>query len=129
MTGVEILAMEEVVASSTFNWLTFWIVVAICAGVGLVAGVIVGLIENEVIPSVVLFILTTIFGLMFGAIAGAEDSIPTEYETQYKVTISDEVPMNEFLERYEIVDQEGKIYTVREIKDGNQFYYVNEKAT
>ena len=37
-----------------------------------------------------------------------------EYETHYKVTISDEVEMNDFYETYEIVEQDGKIYTVRE---------------
>lgn len=49
-------------------------------------------------------------GLSFGFAIGKT----TEYETRYKVTISDEVSMNEFLEHYEIIDQEGKIYTVRE---------------
>lgn len=39
---------------------------------------------------------------------------PSKYETQYKVAVSDEVLMNEFNEKYEIVEQEGKIYTVRE---------------
>ena len=38
----------------------------------------------------------------------------TKYETQYKVTISDEVKMDEFCEKYEIIEQDGKIYTVRE---------------
>ena len=33
---------------------------------------------------------------------------------EYKVTIDDSVLMNEFLDKYEILDQEGKIYTVRE---------------
>lgn len=46
----------------------------------------------------------------------SETGAPTEFETQYKVTISDEVSMNEFLERYEIVDQDGKIFIVREVE-------------
>lgn len=33
---------------------------------------------------------------------------------KYKVTINDSVSMNEFLDKYEIIDQEGKIYTVKE---------------
>lgn len=32
---------------------------------------------------------------------------------EYKVTITDEVSLNEFYEKYEITDQEGKIYTIR----------------
>ena len=33
---------------------------------------------------------------------------------EYKVTIDDSVSMNEFTDKYEIIDQEGKIYTVKE---------------
>lgn len=118
MTGVEILAMEEVVVSSTFNWSMFWIIVAACAGAGLVVGVILGIIQEEIIPSLALFVTATLLGLALGAVQGSESATPTEYETQYKVTISDEVSMNDFVERYEIIEQKGKIYTVREIKDG-----------
>lgn len=35
-------------------------------------------------------------------------------EYEYKVTISDEVSMNEFMKKYEIINQEGKIYTIKE---------------
>lgn len=35
---------------------------------------------------------------------------------EYKVTISDEVSLNEFFNKYEIIDQEGKIYTVKEVE-------------
>lgn len=35
-------------------------------------------------------------------------------DVEYKVTIDDSVSMNEFLDKYEILDQEGKIYTVKE---------------
>ena len=33
---------------------------------------------------------------------------------EYKVTVDDSVSMNEFLNKYEILDREGKIYTVKE---------------
>lgn len=33
---------------------------------------------------------------------------------KYKITIDDSVSMNEFLDKYEILDQEGRIYTVKE---------------
>lgn len=35
-------------------------------------------------------------------------------DTKYQVTISEEANFIEFIERYEIIEQEGKIYTVRE---------------
>ena len=37
-----------------------------------------------------------------------------KYETRYQVTIDDSVAMNEFQNKYEIIEVEGKIYTVRE---------------
>ena len=40
-----------------------------------------------------------------------------KYETRYQVTINDSVSMNEFQNKYEIIEVEGKIYTVRERAD------------
>lgn len=36
-----------------------------------------------------------------------------KYETRYQVTVDDSVSMNEFQDKYEIIEVEGKIYTVR----------------
>ena len=37
-----------------------------------------------------------------------------KYETRYQVTIDDSVSINEFQNKYEIIEVEGKIYTIRE---------------
>ena len=37
-----------------------------------------------------------------------------KYETHYQVTVNNSVSMNEFQNKYEIIEVEGKIYTVRE---------------
>ena len=37
-----------------------------------------------------------------------------KYETRYQVTVDDSVSINEFQNKYEIIEVEGKIYTVRE---------------
>lgn len=37
--------------------------------------------------------------------------------TEYKVIIDDSVKYNEFIEKYEVIDQEDEIYTVRERTD------------
>ena len=50
--------------------------------------------------------------LFIGAACG--DCFFTNEETQYQVLISEDVSMTEFNERYEIVDQEGQIFTIRE---------------
>lgn len=55
-----------------------------------------------------LFVISLV--LLLIAIFNAEPE-----HTRYKVTISDEVNLVEFLERYEILDTEGEIYTIREV--------------
>ena len=62
-----------------------------------------------------------IFGLTISCLfLGFVLTLVTEHETdtvshiKYKVTIDDSVSMNDFLDKYEILDQEGKIYTVKE---------------
>lgn len=37
-----------------------------------------------------------------------------KYETRYQVTVDDSVSMNEFQNKYEIIEVDGKIYTVKE---------------
>ena len=37
-----------------------------------------------------------------------------KYETRYQVTVDNSVSMNEFQNKYEVIEVEGKIYTVRE---------------
>lgn len=118
MTGVEILAMEEVVVGTAFNWLAFWITVGLLAGVGLLVGFLSsshswGFEWNWFAQIWILFL---ILGILFGVLSGFLSATPKETETHYKALISDEVSMNEFLEQYEIVDQEGKIYTIKERK-------------
>ena len=115
MTGVEILAIEEVVTKYAFNWGAF----AITVGLIFVAYFIVGLCccfsrygdKKDVLWGVILGIIC---GVFFGYFVGHFLHTPTTYDQHYKVTISEEVKMTEFPERYAIIDQEGKIYTVRE---------------
>lgn len=116
MNGVEILTSNEVaVAYEKFNWSNFWIVIAIVAFGALIAGFTAGLDSHDGVIGVFIFTVTLIVGgLIFGSIVGGTTGEPIEYETQYKVTINDSVSMTEFLDKYEIIDQDGKIYTVRE---------------
>lgn len=121
MTGVEILTTEEVACAFVFNWPVFWIVFGITFVIG---GVIAlgcllkdfcgGNKELIVIIITVVFLTTVLSVLMGGLFADGILPKPTEYETHYKVIIDDSVSVNEFNEKYEIIGQEGKIYTVRE---------------
>ncbi|MBO5967681.1 MAG: hypothetical protein J6S14_04180 [Clostridia bacterium] len=54
--------------------------------------------------------------VLFALAAGIVSECTKEPDhTQYKVTISDDVNLIEFLEKYEILDTEGEIYTIREV--------------
>lgn len=54
--------------------------------------------------------------LSFGVLAIMTHENPTYYE----VLIGDEVSMTEFTQRYEIVKQEGQIFTVKEKENENE---------
>ena len=116
MNGVEILVFEEVAcAYESWNWQSFWIAVAIAFVVSLFAGFIFTCLEDSVGSGLVMFGLTFIIvSLILCMVLATNNVNPTKYETQYKVTIDDSVSMTEFNEKYEVIEQEGKIYTVRE---------------
>ena len=119
MNGVEILATEQVATAFGFGWALFIILGALFS---LILGVIGWCLAEESnfskIGSRILICVCMAIGLGLAAFMSgvSETGAPTEFETHYKVTISDEVSMNEFLERYEIVDQDGKIFIVREVE-------------
>ena len=115
MQGVEILTSAQVATEFAFNWTVFWWVAGVVLGIFLIAGiwtVITNQCEWTVIPA--LFVAGIIVGVFGGFGFGGSTATPINHETQYKVTISDEVSMTEFLEHYEVIEQDGKIFTVRE---------------
>ena len=115
MIGVEILNETQVVAESAFNWIAFWIVTAVCLVVCLIA-YLCTIWDVEVLPWTIAMIgiwmfASAMLGGLFGAIVAP---IPTEYVTEYKVHLENDANMEEFIEKYEIIKQEGKILTIRE---------------
>ena len=114
MTGVEILATEEVATSFDFNWFAFITCFCSILLIFILLGIWISKSFNDSNELLVGCIMGTVLGIVFGVIVGGVLQNPIEFENQYKVTITDEVSMNDFLDRYEIISQEGKIYTVRE---------------
>lgn len=114
--GVEILSQSEVALITGMNWTVF----GIFLGLSIIIGVVVAFWSvdpvdvGDWIMWVVVVSMFVILGTALGSLIGYTKGNSTKYETQYKVTISDEVQMNEFFERYEIIEQDGKIYTIRE---------------
>ena len=115
MSGVEILATEEVaIAWASWNWKEFLLTVGLCFFVAIIAGILAGASDDWELGVTIFLVVFVAGSALFGTLTGCTTGEPIEYETQYKVVIDDSVSMNEFLEKYEIIDQEGKIYTVRE---------------
>ena len=61
-------------------------------------------------------LMGTLCGILFGSFFTLLTIRPTD-EIEYiehTITISDDVSFNEFMEHYDIIDQQGDVYTVRE---------------
>ena len=115
MNGVEILSSAEVACEFAFDWMAFWvvfgIVLSICSTIG-IKTVVTG--ECDWSFMLVCLLIGLMGGIVLGISSGGIFETPVAYETHYKVIIDDSVSMNEFLDKYEILGQEGKIYTVKE---------------
>ena len=111
MTGVEILSSETFYNTILPEWCTTMGVIG--AFICILCAIRLFADCYDIAPWIslavsVVFIVLSILGLIVD-----KDNID---HIEYKVTIDDSVSMNEFLEKYEILDQEGKIYTVKEIE-------------
>jgi hypothetical protein len=107
MTGINILA--EYMAGGTP------VAVVVISSILTVLGLIIFIVgialewgDDVTGVGCLLFVISLV--LLFIAVFNAEPE-----HTRYKVTISDDVNLVEFLERYEILDTEGEIYTIREV--------------
>ena len=94
--------------------MVFWIAFGVIFSGLIIIVVIISLATSDWSNIAVGVTLGLILSLIFSPMFGDTRRIPTEYKTQYKVIISDEVSINEFVEKYEIIEQEGRIYTVVE---------------
>ena len=108
MEGIEVLSVGSIGINQVFNW-----DVAIAGGIflGIILSVWIGLATESVVGGLIGFL---IMGAFFGVLLGANveeyaDTVPT-----YKVTVSDTISINEFYERYEVLEQDGKIFTIKE---------------
>lgn len=64
---------------------------------------------------VIAFVITGIAGILFVIVSILElNAPPQEPQTLYEVTISDEVSFKDFTSKYEIIEQRGEIYVVKE---------------
>lgn len=119
MTGINYLTSNQVAIEWAPNITVFWAILAVIFIILVIAGIVVAFQEDNIIPFG-LFVVTGLFiGTFFGSIGAEVASVPVQYETQYQVTITDEANIQEFLDKYEVVKQDGKIFTIRE-KDNRE---------
>ena len=108
MEGVTILA-EGV--SVDMNPLTIVLWYALPVIIGMVLGALIDEYTNYDFG-----VAVAIIGLVIGFVSIPVNAYRAKNtgEPTYKVTISDTVPLAEFFERYEIIDQDGLIYEIKE---------------
>ena len=116
MEGVTILNQFEVVTKTVFSWQGFWGGFILGAVIAFIAAVIFGTSEEDwsafLFGLIVFFIVVSpLLGVVSGYKLCPE---PVEYETHYEVSIDENVNMQEFMDKYEIIETRGSIYTVRE---------------
>ena len=109
MTGVEILTSEMIYNTI----LPAWCLVFGLLGVFVCLYCAIALFVDcyEVAPWV--FVMASIAFAVVALLSAISNKNNISH-IEYKVTIDDSVSMNEFMDKYEILGQEGKIYTVKE---------------
>lgn len=108
MEGVEILATGAWLSEFEPNAVVMLFVLALSS----LGGLMIGLREKAAgLGLLVGLVVGMVLGLVSSCIVGLST---LETYTTYKVVISDTVSMNEFMGKYEILNQDGKIYTVKE---------------
>lgn len=110
MNGVEILSSETIYNSILPDWVLALATVSfvICFFATLIATI------NDHYITAFVFAVLFIGALLTVGLGSTIENKNSPHHIEYKVVIDDSVSMNEFLDKYEILDQEGKIYTVRE---------------
>ena len=109
MKGVEILSSETIYNTILPEWC--FIVGMVLGTVSLLVGLLLAADYYHIAGVIVAVFAVVCFVFATLGVISNENDIS---HIEYKVAIDDSVSMNEFLDKYEILDQEGKIYTVKE---------------
>jgi hypothetical protein len=114
MKGVEIITSTQVVTEMTSNAVVTWVTFGVALFIMALIGVKVATKEKSIGFFLICLVVGLVVSCMSGSIAAGITTEPTAYETHYKVIVDESVGLSEFTSYYEILDQEGKIYIVRE---------------
>jgi hypothetical protein len=108
ITGIEILSVETIDDSAFFIFLGILSMCIMALSLGFVVS---AFLERDYGAAIALTLLA-ILALILATSAFVEASEAPR--TYYKVTIDDSVSMDEFMKKYEIIQTDGKIYTIIE---------------
>lgn len=119
LKGITVLNTYDIVSSEYHDTIFPAIVFSFVAvsGIALIIYLLLDSkrIKDALTPSVII-VLFTLLGI-FVSIHGFTHLPENKYQTRYEVTVSDDVNFNEFSSKYEVVKQEGLIYTIVEKTD------------
>ena len=113
MEGIKVLNQVEIMDNSLTLLITA-IILGVLSCVFVIGTIVSAVISNKetAVATFFIFFLFSWIGFLITKNASEKKIIPTgKYE--YQVTIDDSVSMNEFYEKYEIVEVNGKIYTIK----------------
>lgn len=118
MNGINILYQEAIYKTICVNETIINILFLLF--LVMILGVIISALCMSLTGTIVFSVLGTIIIFSLGVLDSY--SAPTEEidHYEYKVTIDDSVLMKEFLSKYEIINQEGEIYTIVERENENE---------
>ena len=117
MNGVEILSQTNIYKIADNPSL-----IIIFACIGFLVGLALVIIDwvrfgfDFEIENLLLIFMCTMIGLLIGLFCYGftiHETDELDY-VEYKVTISEEVRFEDFMDKYKILNQDGKIYTVKE---------------
>ena len=113
MTGIEILATNEII-KNTFNLPVFIIGMIIIIATVIFLTWKCLLYDEDRISTIIIVLMTILLFTIPVAVIADSAGEKTLDHIEYKVQLSDEVPIAEFLSTYQIIDQEEQILTIME---------------
>lgn len=116
MNGVNVLYQEPIFKTIYANENIMNILVLLF--IFMVFGILISAILISLKGTIIFFVLALITFFPISVLNSTSTKELDHYE--YKVTIDDSVPMKEFLSKYEIINQEGEIFTIVEREDINE---------
>ena len=111
MTGIEILS-SEVVHNGIVS--QYWMTIGLMAVVPVVLLGLVAVVDKFPAFYIICFSLAIVCAVLI--VLGLTPSKDSVKYVEHKMTISEDVALLEFIEKYENVRQDGDIYIVREKK-------------